>query len=97
MEQAAGQGHAHAMDTLGHMHDERKEHEQAVGWYTKGAEAGLPQAMYNLGLCLDKGEGVATPDCLAAADWYRRAADAGIGEAAHNLSTMYVHGRGRAW
>jgi len=94
LEKAAGQGHAYAMYELAHIHRERKEYEQAVKWYTKGAEAGLPAAMFNLGVCLDEGEGVAAPDYPAAADWYRRAADAGIGEAANNVATMYYVGRG---
>jgi len=85
------------MDELGYLYRVRKEHDRALVWYTKGAEAGLPDAMYNLGCCLDKGEGEAAPDCPAAADWYRRAADAGVGEAAENLSNMYTLGRGRAW
>jgi len=97
LEQAAGQGHAHAMHALGIIHHTRNEHEQAVKWYTKGAEAGLPKAMFNLGVCLDEGQGVAAPDCLAAADWYSRAADAGHGEAARALSDVYTLGRGRAW
>jgi TPR repeat protein len=82
------------MFDLGTLHHERTEHEQAVGWYMKGAEAGLPKAMYNLGCHLHKGEGVAAPDHPAAADWYRRAADAGYGPAAVNLQTMYTVGRG---
>jgi TPR repeat protein len=49
LEKAAGQGHAYAMDVLGTVQHARKEHEQAVAWFTKGAEAGLPQAMFNLG------------------------------------------------
>jgi len=80
------------MNALGSIHDERKEHEQAVMWYTKGAEAGLPPAMYNLGCSLDEGEGVA-PDCPAAAEWYRRAAEVGHGDAANNLCHMYTLGR----
>jgi TPR repeat protein len=47
MEKAAG--HAYAMDALGSVHDAWKEYEQAVEWYTKGAEAGLPDAMFDLG------------------------------------------------
>jgi TPR repeat protein len=78
MEKAAGQGHAYAMLALGRIHRVRKEPQQAVGWYTKGAEAGLPNAMFALGTMLDMGEGVAAPDYPAAADWYRRAASAGI-------------------
>jgi len=97
LEKAAGQGHAYAMHSLGELHDERKEHERAVGWYTKGAEAGLPKAMLSLAISLDTGEGVAAPDYPAAAGWYRRAADAGSGGAAYNLSHMYTVGRGRVW
>ena len=80
------------MHQLGYIHDERREHEQAVEWFTKGAEAGLPRAAFNLGNMLDNGEGVAAPDYPAAAVWYRRAADAGDGSAANNLSHMYTVG-----
>ena len=97
LEKAAGQGHAYAMQWLGKIHRERKELEQAVQWFTKGAEAGLPDAQFNLGCRLEKAKGVAAPDYPAAADWYRRAAEAGVGEAANNLSNMYTLGRGRAW
>jgi TPR repeat protein len=85
------------MDALGCIHRERNEPERAVEWLAKGAEAGLPRAMYNLGSNLDMGVGVAAPDYTAAADWYRRAADGGIGRAAGNLCTMYTVGRGEAW
>ena len=97
MEQAAGQGHAYAMYALGDLYRERKEHERAVEWYTNAAEAGLPRAMFDLGVCLDQGEGVAAPDYSAAADWYMRAADAGDGVAAKNVFNMYTLGHGRAW
>ena len=96
LEQAAGQGHAYAMDVLGSIYSQRDEHEQAMGWTTKGAEAGLPRAMFNLGRSLNLGEGVAAPEFPAAAYWYRRAADAGIGAAAANLSSLYILGSGGA-
>ena len=94
LEKAAGQGHAYAINRLGEICRERKEHEHAVQWWTKGSEAGLPGAMFNLGCSLDMGEGVVVPDYPAAADWYRRAADAGRGDAANNLAGMYQVGRG---
>jgi len=97
LEKAAGQGHTHAMHMLGELHRLRREHEQAVGWFTMGAEAGLPESKLTLAFCLDTGEGVAAPDYPAAADWYRQAADAGECEAANNLSHMYSVCRGRAW
>jgi TPR repeat protein len=88
LEKAAGQGHVYAMHALGSIHNVRKEHEQSVEWNTKAAEAGLPDAMFNLGCCLDNGEGA------AALGWYRRAADAGHGQAAANVSAMYTVGAG---
>jgi TPR repeat protein len=48
LKKAACRGHAYAMNALGDMYDARKEHEQALTWYTKSAEAGLPVAMYAL-------------------------------------------------
>jgi len=96
LEKAAGQGHAYAMFKLGETHGDRKEHEKAFLWTTKGAETGLPKAMFNLGVCLYQGVGVA-PDYPAAAGWYRCAADAGFGVAAGNLSTMYTVGRGTVY
>jgi len=97
LEKAAGQGHAYAMEWLGIVHHERQEYEEAMGWFTKGAEAGLPKAMFNLGRCLDEAKGLAAPDYTAAAGWYRRAAEAGDALAAWNLCSMYTIGRGRAW
>jgi TPR repeat protein len=93
---AAGQGHVYAMQALGRIHDERKEYEQAVEWYVKGAKAGFPSAMFNLGVSLDEGQGVAAPDYPAAAGWFRRAADAGHEDAVVNLCHMYTLGRGWA-
>jgi hypothetical protein len=85
------------MNTLGSIHRVRKEHVLAWEWFTKGAEAGLPESMNNLGTLLDAGQGVAAPDSPAAAGWYRRAADAGHGSAANNLSALYSAGRGWVW
>ena len=92
LEQAAGQGHAYAMHALGWLHLKRKDFILTVEWFTKGAEARLPQAMHMLGHCLDV-QSVA--DYPAAAGWYRRAADAGDADSANNLSAMYSVGRGR--
>ena len=97
LEKAAEQGHVYAIQTLGSIHRVRSEYEQAIGWFTRAAEAGLPKAMFSLGVCLDKGQGVAAPDYMAAAGWYRRAAVAGDENAAVNLSDMYTVGRDRAW
>ena len=96
LEKAAGQGHVYAMFALAEVHHNREEYAQVVQWCTKAAEAGLPDAMFNLGAFLDKGAVVA-PDYPAAAGWFTRAADAGHGDAAVNLSIMYSVGRGWAW
>jgi len=77
------------MNKLGRIHDQWREYEPAVEWYTMGAEAGLPEAMFSLACSLDAG------DYPAAADWYRQAADAGHGAATFNLAEMYLVGRGR--
>ena len=95
LEKAAGQGHAYAMWMLGSVHDVRSEYVQAMEWFTKAAEAGLPKAMFSVGVYLDKGKGVAAPDYPAAAGWYKRAADADHGLAAANLANLYTLGRGR--
>ena len=73
LEKAAAQGHAYAMNLLGSIYDVRKDMDQAVEWYTKGAEAGLPLAQYNLGVCLDAGTGVAAPVVQAGSRSWPRA------------------------
>ena len=94
LEQAAGQGHAHAMHALGQCHAARKDFEQAKAWYT---QAGLPKSMFNLGNMYDMGLGMAAAAPDMAAVWYRRAAEAGCGASANNLASQYTVGRGRAW
>jgi TPR repeat protein len=42
------------MSDLGCIHHVREEYEQAAKWFTKGAEAGLPKAMFYLGIMLEK-------------------------------------------
>jgi len=94
LEKAAKQGHAYAMNAMRGIHIVRKEYEQAVKWGIKGAEAGLPKAMFNYGVSLEKGQGVAAPDYLMAAERYCRAAESGHAGAAINLSNLYTFGRG---
>ena len=55
LEKAAGQGHAYAMDSLACIHYVRQEHDEAIEWARKGAETGLPKAMFNLGVSIEKG------------------------------------------
>ena len=72
LEKAAVQGQAWAMQLMGSIYNERKEYVLAVKWYTKGAEAGLKDEMFNLAVSFDEGSGMAAPDYPAAADWYRQ-------------------------
>jgi len=97
LEKAAGQGHAYAMLWLSRMHYRMNEDERAMECLSKGAEAGLPNAMHNFACGLPEGKGMAAPDYVAAAGWYKRAADGGDAKAANNLSHMYQLGCGKVW
>ena len=59
------------------------------------AEAGDARAQYNLGLCYDKGTGLAV-NKLEAIKWYKLAAEAGEIDAQNNLGTCYSKGDGVA-
>ncbi len=59
----------------------------------KKAEQGDAKAQFNLGLCYDKGEGVAK-DVAEAVKWYRKAADQGVAAAQYNLGVCYQDGDG---
>ena len=77
---------------------------QAFALYRRAAEAGLPEAEFNVGVMLDSGRGTAT-DVAQAATWYARAAMHGNRRAAYNLGQLYEAGDGvprnvdlaRAW
>jgi TPR repeat protein len=60
---------------------------QARHWYEKAAAAGIAQAMLNLGLMYESGDGVAA-DVAAARQWYEKAAVAGDSDAAAQLSRL---------
>ncbi len=76
----------------------------AFAWYRRAAEAGLPEAEFNVAVMLDSGRGVAR-DITQAATWYARAASHGDHRAAYNLGQLYEEGEGvprnadiaRAW
>lgn len=77
---------------------------QAFQLYKRAAEAGLPEAQFNVAVMLDSGRGVAA-DLPQAAIWYARAAANGNRRAAYNLGQLYARGQGvprnvdlaRAW
>jgi TPR repeat protein len=90
---AAKQGHVYAMFTLGELCDQDEEYEEAVKWYTMAAENGMPKAMYNLGVRLYTGEGVAS-DPTTAAMWFERAAAHGSVDSMRQLASMFTIGNG---
>ena len=67
--------------------------EQAFRLYRQAAEAGLPEAQFNVAVMLDSGRG-APRDLPQAALWYGRAAAHGFGRAAYNLAQLYEAGDG---
>jgi TPR repeat protein len=77
---------------------------RAFELYHRAAQAGLPEAQFNVAVMLDSGRGVA-PDHAQAALWYARAASRGNKRAAYNLGQLYEAGQGvprnpdlaRAW
>jgi hypothetical protein len=87
LQRAAGQGQVYAMQTLGELTKIGNDPKRAEAWFTEAAKAGLPSAMWNLAVSLDKGEGVAGPDYAAAVEWYTRAADAGDRDVAGGMLT----------
>ena len=72
-----------------------KDQVQAVAWYRKAAEQGIPQAQDNLGLCYANGEVVAK-DLVQAVSWFRKAAEQGFAPAQLNLGVSYYAGYGVA-
>jgi hypothetical protein len=61
--------------------------------YLRAAQAGLPDAAFNIAVLLDSGRGV-EKDVALAATWYARAAAQGHDRAAYNLGQLYEAGDG---
>lgn len=59
----------------------------------QSAELGNGPAMFKLGVCYDKGIGVAKDD-VSAYHWYQMAFDQGLVQSAGNLGVFYMNGRG---
>jgi hypothetical protein len=66
---------------------------QAAQWFRRGADAGVPEAQYNLARAYELGRGL-MKDESAAQKWYRTAAAAGYARARYNLAIMLEEGRG---
>ena len=69
--------------------------DKKIAEYKKDAEAGDANAQFNLGVCYEKGTGVAI-DKREAFKWYKCAAEAGDSIAQFNLGVMYRVGEGIA-
>ncbi len=93
----ATRGDARAQFELGNRHAGGTEfaarRADAVSWWTRAAEQGLPEAQYNLALALYDGR-LAAQDFRASARWCRRAAEQGHGDAQFWLGLMYRRGQG---
>jgi uncharacterized protein len=66
---------------------------QAVEWFRKAAEQGLPDAQFSLGTMYKKRRGVAK-NTKQTVMWYKKAAEQGHAEAQFNLGYMYYKGYG---
>jgi localization factor PodJL len=62
-------------------------------WAERAARAGVPEAMFNLGLFMYEGQG-GPPDLPGAADWFTRAARLGLKDAQYNVARLYENGYG---
>ena len=65
----------------------------AFALFRRAAEAGLPEAEFNVAVMLDSGRGV-VPDASQSAIWYARAAIHADQRAAYNLAQLYETGHG---
>jgi TPR repeat protein len=65
----------------------------AFRWYRRAADAGLPEAEFNVAVMLDSGRGVGK-NLTEAANWYGRAAARGNRRAQYNLALLYDAGEG---
>jgi|GEM_PF-6262784 len=66
-----------------------------VKMFRELAEDGIPEAMYNLGVCYERGDGV-NKNLEKAVLWYKKAAEMNYAKAQHNLGVCYYNGMGIA-
>lgn len=94
LRQAAQRGDGAAMTSLGYLlENHRKDLAQARQWYEKGAELGVSDAEFNLGLVYEEGRGV-TADPVQSLAWYRRAAEHGDVDAQYKVAQALFFGDG---
>jgi len=67
--------------------DAKGDYIEAMRWYRKAADKGDADAMFNIGVLYDNGEGV-KQDYIEAMRWYRKAADKGDADAKAALKRL---------
>lgn len=91
LEKAAAAGHGRAMHELGIIAYNAGRLKEAFDWYRKGAEAGFPRSMYDLGHMHAAGEGTPRNPALGLS-LFRKAADAGEVQAQAWMASLYANG-----
>ena len=94
LERLAKKGNARAQSQLGSIYyggknGVQKDYSLAVYWFTKAAEQGYLNAVFNLALCHERGRGV-PKNTAEALRLYRRAADEGLLQAQINAAVILL-------
>lgn len=84
---------AEAMVKKGLKYDKQKDYQQAMQWYLKAADEGNTDAMVNIGLLYQHGNGV-QQNYQQAMQWYLKAADKNNPIAMIQISRLYNEGLG---
>ncbi len=84
---SAAHGNAFSECLLGMIELERNDYAKAAEWFRKSAEQGLPQAQQQLGLLLQRGQGV-REDKFEAYVWLLASSDAGNQSASNDLQAL---------
>lgn len=90
---AANNGNPAAQCEVGMYYYSAKEYDKAVRWFEKSAKGGNVSAIYNLGICYEKGHGL-KKDHVDAAIKYREAAERNLPQAQYMLAGCYRDGIG---
>jgi TPR repeat protein/peptidoglycan hydrolase-like protein with peptidoglycan-binding domain len=72
-----------------------KDPQAGAGWLLRAAQAGSPQAAFNVGVMYERGF-VVERDSSKAIEWYRKAVAADLPMAKHNLALLLRDGKGVA-
>ncbi|MCQ4632118.1 SEL1-like repeat protein [Shinella sp. CPCC 100929] len=97
-EQASNAGNPYAQASLGWLYREgyngtRKDYDEAIKWYRKGAEQGYANAQATMGWFYREGLGT-TRDYTVSLDWYMKGAEGGDVNAMSSVGYAYQSGLG---